>query len=42
MIYEDIVCVLRNLKEGLAWATDKQLWDISNIMLFKTVISLSN
>ena len=26
------------LKEELAWAIDKQLWLITNIMLFKTVI----
>ena len=26
----------------LIWATDKQLWVISNIMLFKTVTPLSN
>ena len=29
--------VLRKLTEELAWATDKQLQVISNIMLFKTV-----
>ena len=32
--------VSRRLKEELAWATDKRLQVISNIMLFKTVISL--
>ena len=30
------------LKEELAWATDKLLRVISNIMLFKTVIPLRN
>ena len=36
-------CILiETIKEGLAWATDKQLQVISNIMLFKTVISLRN
>ena len=30
--------VSRHLKEELAWAIDKWLWIISNIMLFKTVI----
>ena len=32
------VHALGHLKEGLAWAIDKQLWVISNVMLFKTVI----
>ena len=27
--------VSSHLKEELAWATDKQLWAISTIMLFK-------
>ena len=36
------VCISRYLKEELAWAIDKQLWIISNIMLFKTVIPLRN
>ena len=30
-------CILRHLKEELAWAIDKQLTVISNIMLFETV-----
>ena len=30
------------IKKELAWATDKQLQVISNIMLFKTVITLRN
>ena len=30
--------ILRCLKEELAWATDKWLRVITNIMLFKTVI----
>ena len=34
--------VLRSLKEELAWATDKWLQVISNIILFKTVIPLRN
>ena len=33
-----VVHVSRYLKEGLDWATDKQLLVISNRMLFKTVI----
>ena len=36
------VHVSRRLKEELAWATDKRLQVISNIMLFKTVIPLRN
>ena len=32
--------VLSGLKEELAWDTDKRLWVIRNIMLFKTVILL--
>ena len=32
------VRVSRHLKEGLAWAICRQLWVISNIMLFETVI----
>ena len=36
------VCVLRHLKEELAWGIDKQLWVVSNKMLFKTVIPLRN
>ena len=31
------VCILRRLKEKLAWAIDKQLRVVSNKMLFKTV-----
>ena len=31
--------VSRRIKKGLAWATDKWLQVISNIMLFKTVIA---
>ena len=34
------VCISRHLKEELAWAIDKWLWLIINIMLFKTVIPL--
>ena len=34
------VCISRYLKEELAWAIDKQLWLITKIMLFKTVIPL--
>ena len=34
------VCVLRHLKEELAWAIDKWLQLIINKMLFKTVIPL--
>ena len=36
------VCVLKSLKEELAWAIDKQLQLISNKMLFKIVIPLRN
>ena len=36
------VHLLRRLKEEQAWAIDKQLQVISNIMLFKTLISLRN
>ena len=36
------VCVLRCLKEELAWVIDKWLWVISNKMLFKTVVPLRN
>ena len=36
------VHVSRRLKEELAWATDKRLQVISNIMLFKTVVPLRN
>ena len=36
------ICVLRHLKEELAWAIDKQLQVVSNTMLFKTVIPLRN
>ena len=32
------VHVSRCLKEELAWATDKRLWVIRNMMLFKTVL----
>ena len=34
------VHVCRHLIEELAWATDKQLWVISDTMLFKTVVTL--
>ena len=40
MVYVNI-CISRHLKEELAWAIDKQLHGISN-MLFKTVIPLRN
>ena len=35
---------IRELKEELAWAIDKQIWVISNIIImsFKTVIPLKN
>ena len=33
------VCILRHLKEELAWAIDKWLWVISNKMLFKTELN---
>ena len=36
------ICVLRRLKEELAWVIDKRLWAISNKMLFKTVVPLRN
>ena len=32
--------ILRHLKEQLAWATDKYLQVISNIMLFNAVMPL--
>ena len=35
-----IICILKCLKEALAWALDKGLWIIGNTMLFKTVIPL--
>ena len=35
------ICI-EALKEELAWAIDKQLLDINNMMLFKTVIPLRN
>ena len=34
------ICISRRLKEELAWATDKWLWVIRNVMLFKTVMPL--
>ena len=37
-----VVRVSGYLKEELAWATDKWLWVISNIMLLKIAISLRN
>ena len=37
-----IVYILRLLKVKLAWAIDKQLWIISNIMLCKTIMTLRN
>ena len=37
-----VVNVSRHLKVELAWATDKGLQVISNIMLFKIVIPLRN
>ena len=40
--YVGIVHISMHLKEELAWATDKWLRIISNIMLFETVIPLSN
>ena len=36
------VHVSRRLKEELAWATDKRVQVISNIMLFKSIIALRN
>ena len=37
-----VVHVLRHLKGEFAWAADKWLQVISNIMLFETVISIRN
>ena len=37
-----VVSVSRDLEVELAWATDKGLQVISNIMLFKMVIPLRN
>ena len=34
------VCILRHLKEELAWVIDKWLQIISNKILFKTVMPL--
>ena len=34
--------ISKNLKEELAWPTDKQLQAISNILLVKTVMPLKN
>ena len=42
MVYVGVVCVLRLLKEDLAWGTDKRLWIISKVMLLKTVRPLRN
>ena len=36
------VCISKSLKEELAWATNKQVQVISNIMLVKTVMPLRN
>ena len=36
------ICVLKWLKEELAWAIDKRLLVISNKMLFKRVVPLRN
>ena len=33
------VRVSRSSKEELAWVIDKQLWVISNKMLFKTIVA---
>ena len=35
----EVICI-EVFKKELAWAIDKQLWFISNTMLFKTVIPL--
>ena len=37
-----VIHVLRLLKQELACAIDKRLWDISNMMLFETVIPQKN
>ena len=36
------VCVLRHLKEELAWVIDKRLRVIGNKILFKTIVPLRN
>ena len=36
------VRVSKHSKEYLAWVIDKQLWVISNTMIFETVIPQSN
>ena len=41
MVYVNI-CVSRRLKEELAWAIDKWVHVIGNIMLYETVIPLRN
>ena len=35
MVYVGIVCILRHLKEELAWAADKRLLVISKVKPFK-------
>ena len=37
MVYVN-VCILKRLKEELAWAIDKRLRVVSNKILFKTII----
>ena len=36
------VRISKQLKEAVDWAIDKQLWVLSNKMLFKTLVSLRN
>ena len=38
-MFVNVICIWRYLEEELDWATDKQLWVITSIMLFIIVVT---
>ena len=39
VVYMIVIHIVRHFKEELAWPADKQLWIISNLILFKQYIT---
>ena len=39
VVYMSVIHIVRHFKEELAWPADKQLWIISNLILFKQYIT---
>ena len=39
VVYVNVICIWRHLEEELDWATDKQIWVITSVMLFIVVVT---